>query len=78
MNDFNVFNVVFYINGVENVDCRAFYKALNGQWRRLGADEYNNVEFCLNCDEVEALARDEGFNLNDLYREDELFPMLEV
>lgn len=71
MISWEVFNVAIG----ENVDCRAFYKDLNGQWRRLGGDEYNNVEFCLNCDEVETLAREEGFSINDLYLESDLYQM---
>ena len=73
MNDYSRFNVSYIIGGIEFVDCRAFYKALNGQWRRVGADEYNNIEFCLNCNQVETIAIEQGFDIEELYAESDLF-----
>lgn len=34
-------------------DCRAYYKKEDGTWKRIGANEFNNVERCLDEADVE-------------------------
>lgn len=36
-----------------NSDCRAYYLKENGNWQRIGANEFNNVERCLDEADVE-------------------------
>ena len=72
MGGYNKFNVVFYINGVEFIDCRAFYKVADCVYRRIGADEYNNVETLLDASSVEGYALREGIEYDDLITEEEM------
>ncbi len=71
MGGYNKFNVMFYINGVEFVDCRAYLKLGTWLYRRIGADEYNNCEV-LSSDAVEAICLVQGVEYLDLMTEEEI------
>ena len=72
MGDYNKFNIVFYINGVEFVDCRAYLKVGNWLYRRIGADKFNNVEHNLTPEMVEAVVLQERLDYNLLMTEEEM------
>ena len=71
MGGYNKFNVVFNINGVEFVDCRAYLKVGNWLYRRIGADEYNNCDI-LSSDSVEGICLAEQIDYNTLLTEEEM------
>ena len=71
MGGYNKFNVVFCINGVEFVDCRAFLKLGNWMYKRIGADDFNNCDI-LSADSVEAKCLSEQIDYNTLLTEDEM------
>lgn len=71
MGGYNKFNVVFNINGVEFVDCRAYLKVANWTYKRVGADDFNNCDI-LSADAVEAICLVQGIEYQDLITEDEM------
>jgi len=75
MSIYSKFNVNLNINGKDYVDCRAFYLKENGQIQRIGANEHNNVENCLNETDVESIALSLNIPFSSLKTEDELFVM---
>lgn len=72
MGGYSKFNIVFYINGVEFVDCRAYLKLGTWLYRRIGADEYNNVEYNLTPESVEGWVLYEQLDYNLLMTEAEM------
>jgi hypothetical protein len=72
MGGYNKFNVTFTINGVEFVDCRAFLKVGFLDYRRIGADEHNNVEHLLSSDMVEGHCLANGIAYGSLLTEEEM------
>lgn len=65
------FDVVFCINGVEFVDCRAFLRLGDYLYRRIGADEHNNCDI-LSSGTVEYICITEQINFNTLLTENEM------
>ena len=72
MGGYDKFNVTFTINGVEFVDCRAFLKVGFLDYRRIGADEYNNVESPLSASMVEGHALANQINFENLMTEEQM------
>lgn len=72
MGGYNKFNVIFCINGVELVDCRAFLKVGLFDYRRIGADEHNNVDGLLTADAVECHALANQINFENLMTEEQM------
>lgn len=72
MGGYNRFNVVFNINGVEFVDCRAYLKVANWTYKRVGSDDSNTVDQCLSADAVEAICLVQGIEYLDLMTEEEI------
>lgn len=72
MGGYNKFNVTFSINGVEFVDCRAFLKVGFLDYRRIGADEHNNVDGLLTADAVEAHVLANQINFENLMTEEQM------
>lgn len=70
------FNINLIINGVEYVDCRAFFLKENGQWQRVGADEFNNCG-CLTESEVETIALSLNIHFSRLKTEEEIQPKMQ-
>lgn len=71
MGGYNRFNVVFCINGVEFVDCRAFLKVGNWMYKRIGSDDFNNCDI-LSSDSVEGICLAEQIDFNTLLTEEEM------
>ncbi len=71
---YSKFNVNLNINDVDYIDCRAFYLKENGQIQRVGANENNNVENCLDENEVELIALSLNIPFSSLKTEEEIQP----
>jgi len=75
---YSKFNVNLRINNTNYTDCRAFYLQENGNYQRIGANDFNNVENCLTENEVMNERVRIGIPFASLKTEEEIQPKMEA